>query len=91
MSFIKPDGSMAVVAGILSRRSETLLQDMYKDIKKSIYLVQIPVTGSATYKHLPFMAYFSSNKLFLRAVTPTLGLQEDVSSDAPASHTPSPG
>lgn len=81
---------MAVVAGVLSRRSETLLQDMYKDIKKSIYLVQIPVTGSATYKHLPFMAYFSSNKLFLRAVTPTLGLQEDVSSDARASHTPSP-
>ncbi|EFO63571.1 Hypothetical protein GLP15_3985 [Giardia lamblia P15] len=77
---------MTVVAGILSRRSETLLQDMYKDIKKSIYLVQVPVTGNTTYKHLPFMAYFSSNKLFLRAITPTLNLQGDALSDAHASH-----
>ena len=80
---------MAVVTGILNRRAETLLQDMYKDIRKSVYLVQIPVS-CGTYKHLPFMAYFSANKLFLRAISPTLNLQGEASNDAHISHVPSP-
>lgn len=81
---------MAIVTGILGKRAETLLQDMYGDIRRSVYLVQIPVSGGNTYKHLPFMVYFSANKLFLRPISPTLNLQGEVLTDIHTPKVPSP-